>query len=187
MTSITDLDSSVLSEKNIEIKNFVAKLELGIELDLEYLSRQIENTTYEPERYPSLIYRPSNKPTVLITRTGILLFTGGSSPEDIMASYEQIAEELNQLGIDSTGRVEDIIVKNIVSVFEYPDSFDLSELSLKLGIENIEYEPEQFPGMVYRISNGVVALIFSSGKIILTGGDSTDQILSASEELYQMI
>jgi transcription initiation factor TFIID TATA-box-binding protein len=187
MTSIIDLDTSVLSEKNIDIKNFVAKLELGIELDLDYLNSQIEGATYEPERYPSLIYRSNNKPTVLITRTGILLFTGGSSPEDIMASYGQISEELSQLGVDSIGDVKDIIVKNIVTVFEYPGPLDLSQLSIKLGIENIEYEPEQFPGMVYRMGNGVVALIFASGKIILTGGNSSSQILSAAGRLYEII
>ena len=37
-----------------------------------------------------------------------------------------------------------------------------------LRMEHVEYEPEQFPGLIYRGDTGT-ALIFSSGKVILTG------------------
>ncbi|HJK27144.1 MAG TPA: TATA-box-binding protein, partial [Methanocorpusculum sp.] len=46
-----------------------------------------------------------------------------------------------------------------------------------LSLEAIEYEPEQFPGLVYRIKDPkIVALLFSSGKIILTGGKNLDDV-----------
>ena len=45
-----------------------------------------------------------------------------------------------------------------------------------LGLENVEYEPEQFPGLVYRIKQPkVVVLIFSSGKLVITGGKSPEE------------
>jgi transcription initiation factor TFIID TATA-box-binding protein len=54
---------------------------------------------------------------------------------------------------------------------------NLNKVVITLNLENIEYEPEQFPGLVYRIADPkIVALLFSSGKIILTGGKNLDDI-----------
>jgi len=44
----------------------------------------------------------------------------------------------------------------------------LSRLVVALKMEQVEYEPEQFPGLIYRGDTGT-ALIFSSGKVILAG------------------
>ncbi|OQB24847.1 MAG: TATA-box-binding protein 2 [Euryarchaeota archaeon ADurb.Bin190] len=53
---------------------------------------------------------------------------------------------------------------------------NLNAIALGLGLENIEYEPEQFPGLVYRIKQPkVVVLIFSSGKLVVTGGKSPEE------------
>jgi transcription initiation factor TFIID TATA-box-binding protein len=54
---------------------------------------------------------------------------------------------------------------------------NLNKVVITLNLENIEYEPEQFPGLVYRIRDPkIVALLFSSGKIILTGGKNMEDI-----------
>ncbi|MDI6902958.1 MAG: TATA-box-binding protein, partial [Methanocellales archaeon] len=48
---------------------------------------------------------------------------------------------------------------------------NLNAIAIGLGLENIEYEPEQFPGLVYRIDEpNVVVLVFGSGKLVVTGG-----------------
>jgi transcription initiation factor TFIID TATA-box-binding protein len=52
---------------------------------------------------------------------------------------------------------------------------NLNAIALGLGLDRIEYEPEQFPGLVYRITTPkVVVLIFSSGKIVITGGKTPE-------------
>jgi transcription initiation factor TFIID TATA-box-binding protein len=54
---------------------------------------------------------------------------------------------------------------------------NLNKVVITLNLENIEYEPEQFPGLVYRIDDPkIVALLFSSGKIILTGGKRIEDV-----------
>ncbi|HEX59473.1 MAG TPA: TATA-box-binding protein, partial [Methanomicrobia archaeon] len=53
-----------------------------------------------------------------------------------------------------------------------------------LGLEGMEYEPEVFPGLVYRIEKPKVAiLIFSSGKLVITGGKTKEDCEKAVEIL----
>jgi len=176
-----------LAPEKVSIKNIVAKLDLDVELDLSHLSSQLSHSSYDPEQYPSLIFRPKGYSTVLITNSGILLFTGGNSAESIREVYERITEDFKEFGLKHTKGLEDIEIVNIVSTFELDSELDLNSLSIKLGMENIEYEPEQFPGLVYRIDSGPVALLFSSGKIVITGAECTDEILAASDTIRELL
>ena len=185
--SLNTLDEEKLSSNGIDIKNIVAKLDLNIELDLSYLSSQMSNSTYDPEQYPSLIFRPEGYSTALITNSGKLLFTGGDSVENIREVYGRVVEEFEGFGLEQVGNAKDIEIVNIVSTFEVDNVLDLNNLSVKLGFENVEYEPEQFPGLVHRIDNGPVILLFSSGKIVITGATSTQEILVASDRTREII
>jgi len=182
-----NLNEKELLSAGIEVKNIVAKLDLGIELDLSYLATTIPNSSYEPERYPSLIFRPKDLSTVLVTRSGILLFTGGDSVDDLQDTYRRVSEELKEIGIDDIKDVGEVELVNVVSTSELNSDVDLNHLSISLGLENTEYEPEQFPGLIYRIEDGPVVLIFASGKIVVTGATSTPEISDAVETLCELI
>lgn len=186
MTSF-NLNEEELLSAGIDVKNIVAKLDLGIELDLSYLVTTVPNSSYEPERYPSLIFRPQGLSTVLVTRSGILLFTGGDSIDNLRDTYRRVSEELKEVGVDDTKDTGEIELVNVVSTSEVGSDVDLNYLSISLGLENTEYEPEQFPGLVYRIEEGPVVLIFSSGKIVVTGGKSTPEIIDAVETIRKLI
>jgi transcription initiation factor TFIID TATA-box-binding protein len=181
------LNEDKLSSADVVVKNIVAKLDLDIEFDLYYLSSEIPHSSYEPEQYPSLVFRPSGLSTVLVTRSGKLLFTGGDSIENLRDTYRRISEELEAIGVDDVGRAEEIEIVNVVSTFELDSNVDLNHLSITLGLENTEYEPEQFPGLVYRIEDGPVVLIFSSGKIVVTGAESSSEILDAVNKIRELI
>ena len=185
--STFNLNEEELMAAGIEVNNIVAKLELGIELDLIYLSTKLANSSYEPEQYPSLVFRPAGLSTVLVTRSGILLFTGGNSISDLVDTYGRISSELKEIGINDVKDIEQVEIVNVVSTFELSSSVELNHLSIKLGLENTEYEPEQFSGLVYRIENGPVVLIFSSGKIVITGAESTSEILNALNTIVELI
>jgi len=182
-----NLNQNELSSAGVEIKNIVAKLDLGIEFELSYLSSEMPNSNYEPEQYPSLVFRPPGVSTVLVTRTGILLFTGGDSTESLQDTYRRISNELEKIGVDDVGKVEEIEIVNVVSTFELNSNVDLNHLLITLGLENTEYEPEQFPGLVYRIENGPVVLIFSSGKAVVTGAESTPEIIDAVNKVRELL
>jgi transcription initiation factor TFIID TATA-box-binding protein len=187
MTKLQRLDQDELIEKEVAIRNIAAELDLEIELDLSYLSSEIEYSSYEPERYPSLIFRPPNLPTVLITKTGKLLFPGGSSVESIIDAYYTTVQELEDLGIKDIRGVEDLRVVNLVSTFQSEERLDLPELSIRIGLENVEYEPEQFPALIYRVEPDSVALIFSSGNVVITGATSCKEVLTAAQNVRDVV
>ena len=186
MTSF-NLNEKELLSTGIEVKNIVAKLDLNIELDLSYLESELPNSSYEPVDRPSLVFRPDDLSTVLIMRSGVLSFTGGSSIADLRDTHQRMSDELEMIGIDEMSNVDDLELVNVVSTFDMDTDVNLEHLSLQLGLENVEYEPEQFPGLVHRIGNGPVVLVFSSGKAVITGARSTEEILDAAATIRELI
>lgn len=93
--------------------------------------------------------------------------------------YGDRFEKIRDLHIDVEGDPE-IVVQNIVSSADLDRSLDLNAIAISLGLENIEYEPEQFPGLVYRLDEpNVVALLSGSGKLVITGGQEVDDAKQA--------
>lgn len=183
-----ELDTKELNSQSITINNIVAKLDIGIELDLQYLSSELSNSSFEPQRYPSLIFRPDGLSTVLITGTGIILFTGCDSIDSLQKTYDQVCKELNVIGIDDVKDLESIQIVNVVCTFDLNTNIDLNRLCLNLGFESVEYEPEQFPGLVYRIEeDGPVILVFSTGKIVVTGAITTKEIQNAKSRIQKLL
>jgi transcription initiation factor TFIID TATA-box-binding protein len=87
-----------------------------------------------------------------------------------------MAKTLKSIGFDNIDLEPEIHVQNIVASADLKTDLNLNAIALGLGLENIEYEPEQFPGLVYRIKvPKVVVLIFSSGKLVVTGGKSPEE------------
>ena len=81
-----------------------------------------------------------------------------------------------------------ITIQNIVATASLEGELNLNEVAMGLGLDNVEYEPEQFPGLVYRINEPkVVMLLFSSGKIVCTGGRKKEDVSIAVEELSKIL
>ena len=82
----------------------------------------------------------------------------------------------------------EIVVQNIVATADLGGELNLNEVAMGLGLENVEYEPEQFPGLVYRVKEPrVVMLLFSSGKIVCAGGKNTEDVSTAVEKVSLML
>ena len=78
----------------------------------------------------------------------------------------------------------EIVVQNMVATADLGGDLNLNEVAVGLGLENVEYEPEQFPGLVYRLNDPKVALLlFGSGKIVCAGARKTEDISIAVEKL----
>jgi transcription initiation factor TFIID TATA-box-binding protein len=70
---------------------------------------------------------------------------------------------------------DDIDIQNVVASAEFDQSLPLDRIAIYL--ENTEYEPEQFPGLVYRLEEPeVVFLLFSSGNLVCTGGRTYEDV-----------
>ena len=61
---------------------------------------------------------------------------------------------------------------------------DLNLNTLAMKLENTEYEPEQFPGLVYKLNEAKATfLLFSNGKVVCTGTKSEEEVHRALEML----
>ena len=176
---------SVASE-SIQIENVVASTDIGQELDLETLANDLVASDYNPDNFPGLVYRLQEpKAAALIFRSGKIVCTGANSVENVQTALQQVFDKLRELGIQVADDPE-IVVQNIVSSADLGRTLNLNAIAIGLGLENIEYEPEQFPGLVYRLDEpSVVALLFGSGKLVITGGkqlEDAEQALSVIED-----
>jgi len=175
---------SVTSD-SIQIENVVASTDISRELDLETLAEDLAASEYNPDNFPGLVYRMQEpKAAALIFRSGKIVCTGANSIENVRTALQKIFREFRELGIQVAEDPE-IIVQNIVSSGDLGHTLNLNAIAIGLGLENIEYEPEQFPGLVYRLDEpSVVALLFGSGKLVITGGkriEDANQALSVIE------
>ncbi|MFC6766772.1 TATA-box-binding protein [Natrinema soli] len=162
-------------KESINIENVVASTSIGQELELESVAMDLEGADYDPEQFPGLVYRTQNpKSAALIFRSGKIVCTGANSTDAVHESLHIVFEKLRDLRIQVEENPE-IIVQNIVSSADLGRTLNLNAIAIGLGLENIEYEPEQFPGLVYRLDQPeVVALLFGSGKLVVTGGKKVD-------------
>jgi len=166
----------VINLVKIKIENVVASAPLGTTLDLEAVTKVL-NGEYNKERFPGIIYRVKEpKTATLLFRSGKIVCTGARSIEDIYKAISIIVERLNKAGF-KMNKKPDITIQNIVATYDLGTNLNLNTIALTLGFERIEYEPEQFPGLVYRMDEPkLVLLIFGSGKIVCTGARTTEDI-----------
>lgn len=175
-------------ETKPRIENIVASTQFAKELDLNTIAERLEGSEYDPERFPGLIYRLSDpKTAILLFRSGKANCTGGKSLEEVRRAVRKIAELLNKSGIPVNSDPE-IEVQNMVAIYDIGCALNLTNLTISLGIEDVEYEPEQFPGLVYRVRDpNVVCLIFGSGKMVITGAKNEKEIQRAVDKIVQTI
>jgi len=170
------------SEFQVKVENVVAFASLGKEIPLNQLVTDIENTEYEPEQFPGLVYRTTEpRAAALIFSSGKIVCTGAKSIDMAKVAMKKVVTRIKDIGIDLPDKFN-IKVENIVASSKIKAQLNLEEIAFAL--ENAEYEPEQFPGLVYRINEPRVAfLLFSSGKIICTGAHTIDDIHTALGKL----
>jgi len=159
----------------IQIENVVASSDIGQELSLDQLSTDLPGAEYNPEDFPGIVYRLQEpKSATLIFRSGKVVCTGAKSVDDVHEALEIVFDDLRELGIDVASNPP-VEVQNIVSSASLEQSLNLNAIAIGLGLEQIEYEPEQFPGLVYRLDDpDVVVLLFGSGKLVITGANESE-------------
>jgi len=168
----------------VRVENIVASATFAEKLDLDMIAQSLEEAEYEPEQFPGLVYRLKNpKTATLLFRSGKANCTGAKNLGDVSKTIDIIAEKLKKLDVDVFKKI-DIVVQNMVATADLGGELNLNEVAMGLGLENVEYEPEQFPGLVYRVKEPkVVMLLFGSGKIVCTGGKNTEDVSTAVEKV----
>ncbi len=170
---------------NIEIVNLVVTTDLNHKLNLENIASTLPNTEYNPEQFPGLVMRIKDpKTSALLFSSGKVVCTGAKDIVYAKKSIYKIIEFLKKMNVKI--RVKPVLkIQNLVGSGELGDNLDLNLLAMKLS--NTEYEPEQFPGLVYKIKSPYHAnfLLFSNGKVVCTGTKGKDKMEKCIKQLIK--
>jgi len=163
--------------ESLKIENIVASGVIAESIDLVEFSNKIENCELNKKRFPGAVFRiPDPKIACLIFSSGKIVLTGLRNHQALADGLAVVINSLKKAGIEPLKEPR-VAITNMVCSYNLGKYININKLSVTLNLENIEYEPEQFPGLVYRIKDPkIVVLIFSSGKIILTGGKNLEDI-----------
>jgi len=177
-------------EPIIKIENIVASAILNHRIELNAVVRAFPEVEYRPEQFPGLIFRLKKpKATNLVFASGKIICTGTRSEKEAGKALGNLLNMLRDGGILITGKPE-IKVTNIVASANLGGTIDLlqfyeSERNMR---GRIMYEPDQFPGMIYRTEDPrTVILLFSTGKLVCTGATKEEDAHRAINKLHQRL
>ena len=166
---------NVSKKTPLKVQNIVATTSLEEKVSLTKLARTQPNTEYNPDTFPGLVLRVKDpKSAVLVFSSGNLVCTGTKSVAQVRDVVQQVIKQLKKIGVNVKIKPK-ITVQNIVASGAIDLKLNLNTLSLEL--ENTEYEPEQFPGLVYKLEDPTATfLLFSNGKLVCTGTKNKAQL-----------
>lgn len=167
-------------------RNVVNSLNLNCELDLRKIYSRTRNSEYNPSRFHGLVMRIREpKCTALIFRTGKVVCTGAGNEELALLAARKFARIIQKLGF--AVRFTEYKIQNYVASVDLRFPIRLEAMNQVHG-QFSSYEPELFPGLIYRmVSPRVVLLIFVNGKIVFTGGKSREAVLTSLRTIYPVL
>ncbi len=171
---------------DVNIQNVVAVATLDQNIDLLTIMKFFRNVEYRPKQFPGLVFRLKDpKTTTLIFRSGKMVCTGAKSEKLAISAVIKVVGELKKEGFIIRGSPK-IEIVNIVCTANVGGEIDLEVASDIL--DNVMYEPEQFPGLVYRMEEPkVVILMFKSGKMVITGAKRAAQVNEAVDKITSIL
>lgn len=175
-------------EKGIyaNVENIVASAICKHRIDLDSIVKAFPYAEYKRNRFPGVIFK-LNKPktATLIFTSGKMICTGAKSERLARNAILKVVKELRDKGIEVDGRPE-IQIQNIVASGSLGVPVNIEETARVL--DKTMYEPDQFPGLVYRMEEPkVVILIFSNGKIVCTGAKQESEVYEAVSRLRRIL
>ena len=170
----------------ISVENVVASVTLDQKIDLLTIMKVFRNVEYRPKQFPGLVFRLKRpKTATLIFGSGKMVCTGAKSEKMARRAVHKVVRELKNNEIIKKGEPK-IVIQNIVASANLHGKIDL-ETAADI-MDNVMYEPEQFPGLIYRMPTPkVVLLLFASGKLVCTGAKHEDMVKEAVDKLHVLL
>ncbi len=174
-------------ELDYKIENVVGTVvvEITEKIDLNIIARKYEDVEYNPERFPGLVMRITEpKATFLIFSTGKMVVTGLRRADEAGPGVKKVVKKIKKAGIEVSN--PKITIQNIVASGDLHTNIDLNMAAIIM--ENAMYEPEVFPGLIYRMQEPkTVFLIFSTGRIVCAGAKNKEVIREAVLKLNREV
>ena len=166
-------------------QNVVVSASVNRDLPLERLASKLDRAEYNPEQFPGLILKMDApvKASALLFSSGKIICTGTKSLKDAKKAIGEIVRKLGAIGLKVKGDTN-IVIQNMVASGSVGGKLNLNEIVFKF--EDTEYEPEQFPGLVYKLPEPpelpgakITFLLFGTGRIVITGAKSEKEIIES--------
>ncbi len=169
------------------VQNIVATVNVGCELNLQSIAMQTRNAEYNPKRFIAVIIRIREpKATGLIFKSGKIVITGTKTEIDCRIAARKFCRVIQRLNYPQA-RFLDFTIQNVVASTSVHFPIKLEKLCND-NVACANYEPELYPGLVYRMQNPkLVLLVFVSGKIVIIGARDRMQVYQAFENIFPIL
>jgi len=177
-----------VTKSNIEVVNIVAVGELSSEVDIEQVANDsnLAVSNFDPRLNATFLRFNEDGELIVLYTSGKYAIRGGDEFDNLYRVNDQFLSRLNELGLEFDDCPLEI--KNVVAVGDLEKEINLNTLMIGLGLEQAEYEPEQFPGLVYRPTKSrCVLLVFASGKVVITAGRTQEEDQKAFDHLKNKV
>ncbi len=185
------MEKILLSKPEITIQNVVATGSLKHDIDLKDIVRAFPDVQYQPEAFPGLAFRLKKPKTcLLIFDTGSMVCTGAKSEKEAGRAVRKVIKELKKAGIIIIGEPEIKVVNMVASVDLGDVTIDIEDFIYAVaGLgRQVMYEPDQFPGLIYRMDDPkCVFLIFSTGRLVCVGTTREEDVYKAVENIVTVL
>jgi transcription initiation factor TFIID TATA-box-binding protein len=172
----------------INIENIVASTKVCDLLDIELLAEKMPGSSYNPDEFAGLTIKFDDpRVAVLVLSTGKIVCTGAKNMDEVDSSIKKVVKKIKDVGFEVKKKY-DITTENIVASTEFNKEMHLSSISKGLLFKHVEYEPEQFPGLIYKADDfNALLILFSSGKLICTGAKNVEDATKAIDMMKEKL
>lgn len=174
------------AKSSIKIQNCVSSVNLGCELRLLEIYCRTRFCEYNPSRFHGVVMKILEpRATALVFRSGKIVCTGTKNEHDSYIATRKFARIIQRLGfpVKFTG----FKIQNFIASADLRFPLRLEALQSAHG-QFAAYEPELFPGLVYRLVRPrLVLLLFCNGKLVFTGGKTRQDISDALDLIYPIL
>mmetsp|Transcript_35164 Transcript_35164/g.40102 ORF Transcript_35164/g.40102 Transcript_35164/m.40102 type:complete len:265 (-) Transcript_35164:182-976(-) len=185
--SVIEAKDGLGGSNYIRIQNMSCTANLGVRLDLKRISLKCRNCEFNPRRFAAVIMRLREpRATALIFGSGKMCVTGVKSTHNATLATKRFAYIIERVGFKPEEHLN-FKVQNIVGTTDVGFPIRLEGLVYAHSMY-ASFEPELFPGLIYRmIKPRVVFLIFVSGKLVITGARTEGDLKQAFTKLYPVL
>ena len=173
---------------DIKIENIVAYAKIADSFNIQQLTEEMPEFLYNPDDFSGVTIKLDEpKTAVLVLPNGRAICTGAKTIEDVDISIKKVANKLKKAGFTIKSKLK-IETQNIIASIDVDEELHLSSISKGLILESVDYEPENFPGLIYKMDDlGVILILFSSGKIICNGARTEEDASKALEMMKEKL
>jgi transcription initiation factor TFIID TATA-box-binding protein len=173
---------------DIKIENIVTYAQISDGLDIKMIAESSGDFKYNPDEFPGLTLKLDDpKTAVLLLPNGKAICTGAKNLKDAETSINKLVKKIGDIGIKLNKKFK-METQNIIASFDLKKELDLSSISIGLLLENVNYEPSQFPGLIFKMKDiGASLLLFSSGKIVCSGTKNIEDAANAIEMMKEKL